>query len=351
MKESVKFVPEAMPAFEAQVWILQLLAEALEQPMNLPRLVYDCADLELGTFDVLRILGGFAAQRLPTIGSDPKKPSSEQSQAALALVWNDFFNDDRISRFSPAVLAEFKDKERRSLERLAKTPFNFAYLKKANRAAHAFVRALLGTQQLDDLLVAEPAPVSVVEDLLSTMFCAGSDHSSGEIQWAQQMIPHALSAMVLADRILAHEYLSHLVPRNSSLGRIVCEQWLVALLQEAFLQKSGEPTWRNHLWPVFRHDFEEHVHAVEKARNPALARMRSFGYAGVETTASSLYLNAPEEFWRFTAEILRVDQEEDEQQASQIKEVILHLTYLVPEESQKLLSSKYKNIHGLWTSI
>jgi hypothetical protein len=62
-------------------------------------------------------------------------------------------------------------------------------------------------------------------------------------------------------------------------------------------------------------------------------------------------LNAPEEFWRFTAEILRVDQEEDEQQASQIKEVILHLTYLGPEESQKLMSSKYKNINGLLTSI
>jgi hypothetical protein len=39
---------------------------------------------------VLRILGAFVAQRLPTIGSDPKKPSLEQSQAALALVWNDF---------------------------------------------------------------------------------------------------------------------------------------------------------------------------------------------------------------------------------------------------------------------
>jgi hypothetical protein len=351
MKETVKFVPEPTPAFEAQVWILQLLAEAVDHPMDLPRLVHDCAKLEIGTFDVLRILGGFVAQRLPTIGSDTKKPSSEQNQAALDLVWNDFFNEDRIARFSRDVLAEFKGKREKSLDQLAKTQFNFAYLEKANRDAHAFVRGLLKTQKLEDLLVPEPAQVSVVQDLLGTMYCAGSDRTSGGIRWAQQMVPHALSAMVLADRVLVHEYLSHLVPRNSSLGRIVQEQWLVALLQEAFLQKSVKPTWRNYLWPVFRDDFEEHVHAVEKAKNSALKKMRSFGYAGVETIASALYLNAPEAFWKFTSEVLRDDEDEDDQQATKIRDVILHLTYVGPDESRKILSRKYNKINDLRESI
>jgi len=183
------------------------------------------------------------------------------------------------------------------------------------------------------------------------MYCAGADRTKGGILWAQRVVPYALNAMVLADRVLVHEYLSHLVPRSSSLGRIVCEQWLVALLLEAFVQKRGEPTWRNYLWPIFRNDFEEYVHAVEKASNPALNKMRSFGYAGVEITASSLYLNAPEAFWKFTSEILRTDEDEEGRQGSEIMDVILHLTYIGADESMKFLYRKYMNINELWASI
>jgi len=121
MKKTVDFDPEPTPAFEAQIWILQLLAEAVDQPMDLPHLLYDCAKLEIGTFDVLRILGGFVAQRLPLIGSDTKKPASEQNRAALELVWKDFFLEDRIARLSRAVLAEFKKGRDRSLTSLRQT--------------------------------------------------------------------------------------------------------------------------------------------------------------------------------------------------------------------------------------
>jgi len=313
MKGTVQFSESPTPAFQAGVWILQLIAEALRGVLssNDKRLAQECANAGLSSIDIPRILGGFAAQRLPSIGSDSKRTIDKQKEEVLESIWDDFLRENRIKKLPRPTLILFEKQAKHTIQTMRHTEFNFAYLERANQDAHAFVVSLLKAHGLQDLLTGGPTNVNVVEDLDLRMYCAGLRPGGGTILWAHQNVPHALTAMVLAERVLAHEYLSHRAPRNSSLGLAVSERWLVALLQNVYLSSATEPYWWNVLWPIFRNDLEDHIARIESAKNPSLEMVRTSGYAGVEAAASSLQDNAPDSYWRFTADILRTSPDDN----------------------------------------
>jgi len=295
---------------------------------------------------VPRILGFFAARRLPAIGSSRGSGAgaNHERSEALASIWSDFLQEDRIKRSSKSLLALFEQHRDATLKASREGALTFDYLRDANHSAHAFVQTLLKEQGLGRLVPDVPADVDIVPDPETKMYCAASDSQSGRIQWALQIIPHGLSATVLVERVFAHEYLSHLVPRNPNLGRSVLERWLVALLQEAYLMDPSQLNWKNVLWPDYRRALEDHVAGIENARNPALNLVRTVGYAGVEEVAMALYNRARRAFWRFTHQILTSTSPGD---ASKIDRLLLSFANLGPAESKKILSRKWSNINQL----
>lgn len=92
--------------------------------------------------------------------------------------------------------------------------------------------------------------VRVAEDPAGRMYCPSTQPGRGEIQWAHQNIAHSLANMLLAERVLFHQYLSHVLPRNPVLGRSVTEDWLVALLEDLYRERKGEPYWLGASWVV-----------------------------------------------------------------------------------------------------
>jgi hypothetical protein len=151
--------------------------------------------------------------------------------------------------------------------------------------------------------------------------------------------------MLVAERVLSHEYLSHVLPPNTALGRAVTEQWLVALLQDLYERKKKKPFWPGAIFRALRHDLEEHVVGMVKAPNPALEMVRSLGVRGVESAASDLLENAPERFWRFTDELLRVPAEEDVEEA--LLDLMAYFAVAGPEAVENALTRKYSSIKEL----
>ncbi len=348
MSDTVQFQQAPLPAHESILWVTQLLAQAVQEILATNDVVYDLDEVGLSSIDVPRLLGYFAARRLPTIGSSPPKGGeggldNERSES-LRYIWNDFLQEDRIRRLPRRLLAFFEQHRDANMTAAMSGPLSFEYLRQANRAAHSFVQALLKQQSLDPLLPNSPADVDIVPDPESKRYCAASDSHSGRIQWALQIVPHALPAMVLIERVFAHEYLSHLVPRNRALGRAVTERWLVALLHETYLADPSQPQWKNILWPEYRKALEDHVAGIENAKNPALNLVRTAGYAGLEVSAAALYHIAHRVFWKFTHDILTSASNED---ANWIDRVLLTFANLAPAQSKKILSCKWNNIKEL----
>jgi hypothetical protein len=151
--------------------------------------------------------------------------------------------------------------------------------------------------------------------------------------------------MVLADRILAHEYLSHLAPKSNELSRAVLERWLVALLKESYWERTSEPAWKSHLWTLYRNDLESSVAGLDQARNRATNQVRCFGYAGLEETASSLYLSVSGPFWRMTSEML--GEAFAAKQSKDLDGLLMHLAGIGPGKANRLLATKWKNLEDL----
>ena len=141
--------------------------------------------------------------------------------------------------------------------------------------------------------------------------------------------------------MLAHEYLSHVLPRNRALGGAVTEQWLVVLLQQLYEQRAAAPYWPRAIFRALRLDIEQHVAGKEKP----LELIRSLGVRGVESAASDLLESAPERFWHFTDALLTVSPEEDVEQV--LVELMGYLAIAGPEAVEAAFTRKYSNISEL----
>src|ERR1043166_8106385 len=96
---TVGFDDSPTPGLEAGVRIVQLLAESLHRVFaaNYQQIVVSGARIGLGLADLVRILGGFAAQRLPTVGDNPATLVADRKKT-LSRIWDDFFNENRIQK-------------------------------------------------------------------------------------------------------------------------------------------------------------------------------------------------------------------------------------------------------------
>jgi hypothetical protein len=343
---TVEFIGRPTPGLESGVLILELLAESLYATFsqNYKPMAVDCGRRDLGLADIPRILGGFACQRLPTVGDDSKSLARDREKA-LKWIWEDFFKENRIRKLPRRTLDLLERAAAETRKKLKSDPFDFSWMEQAHLEAHRFIDRFLKTRSLGTLSSLPPMKVKVVEDLTAQMFCARTQRERGEIQWAHQNVSHALQAMILAERVLAHEYLSHVVPRNATLGRPVSEQWLVALLQDLYEKKDGEPHWPAIAFPVLRRDLEDQVARVENAKYPAAKAVGSMGILGVETAGSDLLEHAPSVYWRFTEQLLTLPAEEEVEAI--LTDLMGYLAVAGPEEVERALSRNYKDMRDL----
>jgi hypothetical protein len=355
---TVRFRDAATPGLEAGVWILQLLAESLQDLFNhhLRQISGDCGKRGLGLADLPRILGGFAAQRLPSVGDDPDHLAQDR-QKALGVIWRDFLGENRILKLGTKTRGLLELAARQTQARLAKGTFRFDWLEQAHTRARKFINEFLATGHLADLGEAPPKEVVVFADLTGRQFCAKTQGGRQAIEWAHQNVPHALLQMLVAERVLAHEYLSHLVPRNQALGLTVTEQWLVALLDDLYRDKDsdkhneerGEQYWQAVTFRALRQDLELHVARMEHDQNPMLEPVRSLGIAGVEAAASVLYGSASERYWHFTTRLLAVPPEEDVEEI--LSDLLGYFAVAGPSAVEAALTRKYNTIRELHRSL
>jgi hypothetical protein len=350
MDPKVQFSTAPLPAHEAVLHVSILLAQAVQEILARQDLVYVFEKVRMSAIDVPRLLGYFAAMRLPAIGSATAEEGTgeirSEAPKTIENIWDDFLREERIKRLPEKLTSFLRHHRDAGIKAAENEKLSFDYLKAANLAAYSFVKRLLKLESLDELLPASPADVDVIYDEDSRRYCAAASRTSGRVQWALQIVPHSLSALVLVERVFAHEYLSHLVPRNGALRLSVPEGWLVALLEEAYLDDMSQLHWRNLLWASYRRALEDHVANLEHAKNPAANLVRTFGSAGVEIVAAALYQRSREPFWRFTREVVTAPTNDDE--AGKIESILIMFANHGPEPARKLLSSKWQNINDLY---
>jgi hypothetical protein len=346
---SVEFSEAPTPALEAGVWILELLAESLDRILtsHTPQLSVDCAERDMGLVDLPRILGGFAAQRLPYVGEDAEKnPIEKDREDALNRIWADFVGDGRIRKLPQRTRRLLESAAAETKRRIQGEAPNLSWLEGAHEKARKFIRDFLASRTTGKLPALQSAKVKIVEDPKNEMYCARTQSKRGEIAWAHQNVAHALTNMLLAERVLAHEYLSHLLPQNSSLGHAVTERWLIALLQTLYRNLSGEPYWPAVVWGALRQDLEKHVVGMETARNSMLEPVRTLGIFGLEAVATDLIGAAPTAYWRFTEELLTVPADKDVE--AMFQKIMSHFASIGPDAVELILSANYVNIQALY---
>jgi hypothetical protein len=150
------------------------------------------------------------------------------------------------------------------------------------------------------------APMVIDYDEAGTQFCASSSRLHGEIHWTLQPFRHNLFGAMVVPHILEHEYISHLIPRNPLLSQGVREVFLVEALAEQHRDDVEDVRNKNvdmKLDGWFRCLLEEHFCRVGRSTRASLR-----DYEGV---AIRMRRRSKPEFWKMTAEILRLPEDGD----------------------------------------
>lgn len=145
------------------------------------------------------------------------------------------------------------------------------------------------------------APLVIDFDEAGTQFCASSSPLLREIHWTLHPFEHSLFGAMVAPRVLEHEYVSHLIPRNQYLSKGVREVWLVETLEEEHrndtLPRSQSAT-DNKLQGWFRLLLEQHF-----IRN---GRVSQVSLQDFEQAAVRVRRKSEPDFWKMSSEILNL---------------------------------------------
>jgi hypothetical protein len=175
----------------------------------------------------------------------------------------------------------------------------------------------------------DPAPVVIDYDEVGTQFCAFTSPLRGEIHWTLQPFRHSLFGATVVSRILEHEYLSHLIPRNQQLSKGIREVFLVETLEEEHRDDTKQDARNRNaeskldVW--FRDLLEQHSYHMGQSN-----RVELRDYKGVATW---LRRKSKPDFWKMTSEILYLPEGGD---AELVDKVIKALSACPDDEAGQL---------------
>jgi hypothetical protein len=224
----------------------------------------------------------------------------------LDRAWIQFFNYEDIGKLSQKVLKSLEAAHADSLRFAGEQDTVISDLTTAHQRGHLLVKSMLESNGLRSLFC-EPASLVVSYDHTAMYYCAAASPLEHQIRWVHQPVPHSLHGALFPDLIIAHEYLSHLIPRNPRLDKSIPEVWLiVALIQwmEDHWEPSEDRAWRRQLWFHLREAIRAHLmkHASLKDTREDQARLE--GVSGVYEFALLLYGKSQPSFWKLTGAML-----------------------------------------------
>ena len=283
----------ASPIARAQLDVLLLLASSLR-----PHL----AALDASAVDWLGLIG-----RLAVLYEQEIRRVSEPA-AALDL-WRQLEHTQDFKR-APEAHETFAQIRQEICDRLEASESLIRYLATANAEAYQWVRKLLRSHDLDDLLGEAPAPIVVVRDTDGRNFCAAAAREARSISWAWQPQRHALWSTLAATEVLQHEYLSHLVPRFEGPWLDVKEGWLFTVLIDELQEPPGSK-WRRAICARFRKSLEEWMERRQELASGVPRRadkaLDSSNPLGPDTIARLFQLYSTDLYWKFTGDLLRLN--------------------------------------------
>ncbi|HVS87538.1 MAG TPA: hypothetical protein VHF01_04880 [Candidatus Acidoferrum sp.] len=332
--------PQFDPNFEdtslqAQFRILLALSRALTHALSQPATFL--------AFERAKLSGNQVVAHLGSIVAAHTEEGIEEG-SAIDGIWEAAFASPKFRNTTGASREILEAIRAQSLTELPK-PDAFSDLVSANATAHRFTKDTLKKHGLAGLLVAEPALVQIFADLKAVHFCAGTSRIANKIRWAYQPVAHALEGIVLADLVLAHEYLSHLVPKNSRLDQSVREGWLVSALRESFQSVPAIPHWKRALWAQHRADLYRHFLKVREALPGPSSAIGFEGFSGLDEQAIRLHARSTAQFWKFTGAILEYP--ESLGGAEDIAWLLGEVVRRGTEGIDHLMSLKYMNLEDL----
>jgi hypothetical protein len=285
-----------LPAYRTGLEVLLLLAEAINEVFSSQQTMDLLDGSEHGNWiELLRLLGD--------LNVDPQCRVSQTTH--IGDLWDAFFHQNDVKNLETQLLGVFQAVRDKSVARAKSGNPITVYLDATNKLGHNIVTKILKKRDVEQLITPDPIPVEVFYDGPGGQYCAGSSLWTNKIRWAYQPVPHSLWGALLADLVFAHEYLSHLVPRNKYLGSTVREQWLVAALRRALEEDKLVLYWKIRLWTPYRSALESHVTKLARILQPDASVVRYSGLQGAEENLRWLDIKHTKLFWRLTVEILR----------------------------------------------
>lgn len=335
MQKRIKLTEEFdNPGIRGGLDVLLILARTIDESLSGGAAdEFDRSD-EGGWIEVIQRLGQLQSE------SDTRVAG----RAKIGDLWKTFLDLNPIKKtYEPELIAILETWRDQSVAYAQSSQDPLLYLEHLNEEGHEIAREVLAELKLPKQLGAKPVEIRIFSDPPGQHYCAGTNAETKTIHWAFQPVSHGLAGMVMADRILAHEYLSHLAPTNSFLELTIREQWLVSSLRTYLEEDLSKPYWKNRLWDTYHKDLLAHTIWVAKTMNPLSAKPQSFsGYPGVEEATTTLHYKDRKLSRNLAVELLT--QKEGEAGA----ELALRVAKgLAGKGVSRLDLSKVKNLKGL----
>jgi hypothetical protein len=299
-----------IPGYRAGLEVLLFLSRSLRQVFSEQSVIETFERSRKSSW--LKVVNVFGALKV-----DPEFTAYETAQ--ISDLWDAFFRLNTIKQLEPELRAILGGARDKCVAAVNAKEDCLSELQHANEDGYAIVKSILIENGLEILMPPNPLPIEVFYDSAGQEYCAGSSPWTKIIRWAYQPVPHALAGAIIGEFLFAHEYLSHLVPKNNFLDQTIREQWLVAALRGAILEDPSRAYWKNKLWSPYRLKLLSHVEEIARKLTPDASPVSPSGCEGAEEVLSHLYIKDRESFWRLTSEILT--QEPDQEAARNAAEV------------------------------
>jgi hypothetical protein len=265
-----------LKAREPQLAVLFLLASAFRQIQE--DLSTAASSLQPGLVDYVLALASAFIDAI----------HMQQDPADALLSWDSFAARQRAKK-APQKVQELFATGRKTIEGMLQTGFDpRRYLGEVNERARAAVEALATRIGLPGQPPIELAPITISWKPITIseqgQFIWPSTGGRA-IAWVFQYHRSALWAAVLAEIILQHEYLSHLLPQSDSLSETIREGWLMEALQVE-IRERGE-----------RSDLIVFAYVRDNLNGLPRDQRLAWVAAGIEAVRKDL-------FWNLTRDIL-----------------------------------------------
>jgi hypothetical protein len=290
-------------------------------------------------FDVLLVLADAMAPLLPDLYQVAGNWHRVVAAAAEALanqtakvrtvadampIWNRVLIDLDVARLSPAA-AMVLDSITRRLEAAVLLPYDGEdRLAATHAAAVSWIRDLGVRRGLSDLEHARQYPLRAHYDPNGIDYCASSSLYANEIGWNLQLVERSLYGALILDMLFEHEYLSHMLPRNSFLSKSVREIWLSAALYWEAKSLAGDRATKKvqeFIWEKFRRELGRHFDPKD---------LEFFGPLEIDNLARNIYSSSPGIFWDISKAILECA--DTKKNADLVDSLFQQLLYLTPDE-------------------